>query len=63
MDNEIFDELTQWLIEDITYIMDCWKNGRIAGETEDYDIFDDIDETFYDPYMGQDWYDCFGCPD
>ena len=40
------------LIEECDYYFD-------EVEYDDWD--DDVDETFYDPYMGCDFYDCGDC--
>ncbi len=68
-----FNELTMIFISNTKTIMTSWQNGCIVRpfeldsyedylEGEDPDWSDDVDETFYDPYMGCDCWDD-GCCD
>lgn len=56
------EELTTTFITNLRFGMEHWDEEIIIIEEED-DFCDDVDESDYDPYLGQDWYDCFGYPD
>lgn len=70
-----FDNNTADFISMFTWITDAWRQGEstlpcewiwknpilkeIAGNDEEPDFDDDVDESFYDPYLGCDIYDDF----
>ena len=56
------EELTTTFITSLRFGMEHWNEEIIIINEED-NFCDDVDESGYDPYLGQDWYDCFGYPD
>lgn len=58
--HDIFSLALLIFVEEMDYVLKygnyCLDDG-FMDDPDDYDWCDDVDETFYDPYMGCDFYD------